>query len=133
VFNNVHRKKNPKNPPFNSTTQRGPNKLIKTFQFEDFFHLPPVSTTATTPMVHLEVRISPRIFEKIWNGCNGILRSLEETGSRKKPEVEILVALGQFKLPQIQDLIQSASVPGKDRSLMPGLIIIKVMTSPVHV
>ncbi len=28
---------------------------------EDFFHLPPVSTT---PVVHLELRISPRISEK---------------------------------------------------------------------
>jgi hypothetical protein len=32
---------------------------------EDFFHLPPVSTTQ---VVHLELRISPRIFEKIRNG-----------------------------------------------------------------
>ncbi len=37
-----------------------------------------------------------------------------------------------FKLAQIQDLIQSASVPGKDQSLMPGLIIIQVMTSQVY-
>jgi hypothetical protein len=37
---------------------------------EDFFHLPPVSTT---PVVHLELRISPQIFEKILNGPNGIL------------------------------------------------------------
>ncbi len=36
---------------------------------EAFFHLPPVSTT---PVVHLELRISPRIFEKIRNGPNGI-------------------------------------------------------------
>jgi hypothetical protein len=35
---------------------------------EDFFHLPLVSTT---PVVHLELRISPRIFEKIRNGPNG--------------------------------------------------------------
>jgi hypothetical protein len=27
----------------NSTTQRCPNKIIKIFQLEDFFHLPPVS------------------------------------------------------------------------------------------
>jgi hypothetical protein len=47
---------------------------------EDFFHLPPVSTT---PVVHLELRISPRIFEKIRNGTNGILRALGETDSRK--------------------------------------------------
>ncbi len=46
---------------FNSTTQRCPNKKIKIFQFEDFLHLPPVSTT---PVVHLELRIFLRIFEK---------------------------------------------------------------------
>ncbi len=45
----------------NSTTQRCPNKIIKIFQFEDFCHLPPV---AATPVVHLELRISPRIFGK---------------------------------------------------------------------
>ncbi len=45
----------------NSTTQSCPNKIIKIFLIEDFFHLPPVSTT---PVVHLELRISPRIFEK---------------------------------------------------------------------
>jgi hypothetical protein len=26
-----------------------------------------------TPVVHLDLQISPRIFEKIWNGLNGIL------------------------------------------------------------
>ncbi len=47
---------------------------------EDFFHLPPV---LTTPVVHLELGISPRIFEKIWNSPNGILRGLGETYSWK--------------------------------------------------
>jgi hypothetical protein len=62
----------------NSTTQRCPKKIIKTFLLEDFFHLPPVSLT---PVVHHEPRISPRIFEKIRNGRNGILRCLGETDS----------------------------------------------------
>jgi hypothetical protein len=44
----------------------------KTFMIEDFFQLLPVSTTT---VVHLELRISPRIFKKIWNGSNGILRA----------------------------------------------------------
>jgi hypothetical protein len=74
----------------NSTAQRCPNKRIKIFLIEDFFHLPPVSTT---PVVHLEPQISPRIFKKIRNGRNGTLRCLGETDSRKKPEVENLVAL----------------------------------------
>ena len=33
------------------------------------------------PVVNLELRISPRIFEKIRNGPNGILRGLGETDS----------------------------------------------------
>jgi hypothetical protein len=45
---------------------------------EDFFHLPPVSTT---PVVHLELRISLQIFEKIRNGPNDVLRGLGETDS----------------------------------------------------
>ncbi len=43
----------------NSTTQRCPNKIIKIFLLEGFFHLPPVSLT---PVANLELRISPRIF-----------------------------------------------------------------------
>ncbi len=74
----------------NSTIQRCPNKIIKIFLIEDFFHLPPVSLT---PVVNLELRISPRILEKIRKGPNGILRGWGETDSWKKPEVENLVAL----------------------------------------
>ena len=59
----------------NSTTQRCPNKIFKTFLIEDFFHLPPVSTTLVD---HLELRISSQIFQKTWNGPIGILRGLEE-------------------------------------------------------
>ncbi len=65
-----------------STTQRWPNKIIKIFLIEDFFHLPPVSA-------NLELRISPRIFEKIWNGLKGILRGWGETDSWKEPEAKI--------------------------------------------
>jgi hypothetical protein len=45
---------------------------------EDFLHLPPVSTT---PVTNLELRISPRIFEKIRNDPNGILWGLGESDS----------------------------------------------------
>jgi hypothetical protein len=45
-----------------STTQRFPNKIINTHLIGDFFHL--------------ELQISPQIFEKIRNGLNGILRGL---------------------------------------------------------
>jgi hypothetical protein len=45
---------------------------------EDFLHLPPVSLT---PVANLELRISPRILEKIRNDPKGILRGLGETDS----------------------------------------------------
>jgi hypothetical protein len=62
----------------NSTIQGCSNKIIKIFLIKDFFHLPPVSAT---PVVNLELRISARIFEKIRNGPNGILRGLGENDS----------------------------------------------------
>ena len=65
----------------NSTTQRCPNKIIKIFLLESFFHLVPVSLT---PVANLELRTSPRIFEKIRNGLNGILWSWGETDYMKK-------------------------------------------------
>jgi hypothetical protein len=73
-----------------STTQRWPNKIIKIFLIEDFFHLPPVSLT---PVANLELRISLRIFGKILNGLNGILWGWGETDSWKEPEAKKLVAL----------------------------------------
>ncbi len=69
-----------------STTQRWPNKIIKIFLIDDFFHLPPA-------VANLELRISPRIFEKIRNGPDGIIRGLGETDLRKKPEAKNLVTL----------------------------------------
>ncbi len=59
-------------------------EILNIFLIEDFFHLPPVSTT---PVVHLQLRISPRIFEKIRNGPYGIIRGLGETDPWRKPEV----------------------------------------------
>ncbi len=47
--------------PVKSTCQRCPTKIIKIFLIEDFFHLLPVSTTL---VVHLELQISPQIFEQ---------------------------------------------------------------------
>jgi hypothetical protein len=41
-------------------------------------HLPPVSLT---PVANLELRISPRIFEKIRNDPNSVLRGLGGTDS----------------------------------------------------
>jgi hypothetical protein len=72
------------------TAQRCPNKIIKIFLLESFCHLPPVSLT---PVANLELRISPRIFEKIRNIPNVILIGLGETDSRKKPEAKNLVTL----------------------------------------
>jgi hypothetical protein len=57
----------------NSITQRCPKERIQSFLIEDFFHLPPVA--------NLELRKSPRIFEKIRNGPNGIIGGLGKTDS----------------------------------------------------
>ncbi len=46
-------------------------------------------------LINIHSRISPRIFEKIQNGPNGILGGLGDTDSRKKPEVENLVSDSQ--------------------------------------
>jgi hypothetical protein len=44
-------------------------------------------------VVNLELRISPRILEKIRNGPNGILWGWGVTDSEKKPEAKNLVTL----------------------------------------
>jgi hypothetical protein len=65
---------------------KGVKKKFKNILIEDLFDLPPVSLT---PVVHLKLRISPRIFEKIrWD-------TLGRGGNcfMKKPEVENLVTL----------------------------------------
>ncbi len=53
-------------------------------------YLPPVSLT---PVVHLDLRISPQIFEKIRNDSNVIIRGLGEGDSWNKPEAKNLVTL----------------------------------------
>ncbi len=65
----------------NTTTQSCPKEIMQTFLIEDFFPLPPVSTT---PVVHLELRKSPWIFEKVWIGPNGIIRGLGESDPLEK-------------------------------------------------
>jgi hypothetical protein len=70
----------------NSTTQRCPNKIIKIFQLEGFFHLPPMSLT---PVANLELRISPRNFEKIRNGPNGLIRGLGKLIQEKNQKQKI--------------------------------------------
>jgi hypothetical protein len=73
-----------------STTQ---GKLVAKFAasvVETGGNLPPVSLT---PVVHLDLRISPRIFEKIRNDSNVIISGLGEGDSWKKPEAKNLVTL----------------------------------------
>jgi hypothetical protein len=53
---------------------------------EELFNLPPVSLT---PVVHLELRKSPRIFEKIRNGPNDILRGLGKLIHEKNQKSKI--------------------------------------------
>ncbi len=65
-------------------------KIFKTYLIEDFFRLTLVSMT---PAVHLELRISPPIFEKIWNDPNAIFRGLEEDDSWKNLEAKNLLTL----------------------------------------
>jgi hypothetical protein len=71
----------------NSTTQRCPKEIMKTFLIEDFPQM------STTPVVYLELQISPRIFKKTQKGPNDIIKSLSETDPCRKPEVENLPAL----------------------------------------
>ncbi len=68
-----------------STTQRWPNKIIKIFLIEDFFHLPPVSLT---PVANLELWLCPQIFEKFetvfmkYSGAGGKL--IHEKSQKQK-------------------------------------------------
>jgi hypothetical protein len=69
-----------------STIQRCPNKIIKIFLIEDFSHLPPVSTT---PVVNLELRISPRKnfskkFETVLMGYSGAGGKLIDEKNQKR-------------------------------------------------
>ncbi len=52
-----------------------------TLGFFSWIRFPPA------PVVHLDLQISPLIFEKIWNGPNAIIRGLGEDYSRKKPDL----------------------------------------------
>jgi hypothetical protein len=56
-------------------------------------NLPPVSLTPVVHLGHLDLRISPRIFEKNWNDPNVIIRGLGEGDSLKKPKAKNLVTL----------------------------------------
>ncbi len=97
----------------NSSTQRCPNKIIKIFLIEDFFHLPPVSTT---PVGHVEVRISSRIFKEIWNGPNSYTQGLlgnwfmKKTRSRKSrgtvPLINFMSSSTETKVSHSQKEIQ---------------------------
>jgi hypothetical protein len=71
----------------NSTTQRYPNKIIKIFLLEDFFHLPPVSLT---PVVYTLSREYLREFSKkiemavvVYSDALGKLIHEKKTRSRK--------------------------------------------------
>jgi hypothetical protein len=49
-------------------------------------------TGVNDTVINIHSRISPRIFEKIQKGSNGILEGLGDTDSGKKPEVKNLVS-----------------------------------------
>ncbi len=71
----------------NSTTQRCPKERMKISDCRFF----PFATSVNDTGGALELRISPRIFEKIRNGSNSIIRGLGETDPSRKPEVKNLV------------------------------------------
>jgi hypothetical protein len=75
-------------PPVSTTLA----KLVEKFAAGviDTGSLPPMSLTS---VVHLDLRISPQIFEKILNGPNAKLWGWGETDSSKKPEAKNLVTL----------------------------------------
>ncbi len=80
----------------NSPIQRCPKEIMTIFLIEDFFHLPPVSTA---PVVHLELWISKRIFEKIRNGSNGAWGnwSMLKTWSQKSRDTIHLRCLDNYQ------------------------------------
>jgi hypothetical protein len=51
-----------------------------------------LSPVSLTPVININSQISPRIFEKIQKGSNGIFGGLGDTDSLKKLEVENLVS-----------------------------------------
>ncbi len=66
-------------------------RLLKKFNnllIEDFFDLPPVSTT---PVVHSKLQKSLRIFKKILNGPVGLLWGWGETDSWKNLKLKKIV------------------------------------------
>ncbi len=76
----------------NSTTQRCPKKIIKTFLIEDLFHLPPVSLI---PVVHLELQIFRKFSKKFETAINIYSRAWwrwirEKTWSRKSRGTALL-------------------------------------------
>ncbi len=62
------------------------------YNFSDWRFFP-FATGVVDTGANLELGISPRIFEKIRNGLNGILWGLGETDSWKEPEAKNLVTL----------------------------------------
>jgi hypothetical protein len=79
----LHLKQNLKNCYLyvNSTSQRCPNKIIKTFWIQDFFHLPPV-----LKVVHLELQIFKMALMRYSVAWGKLIHE-------KNPEVENLMAL----------------------------------------
>jgi hypothetical protein len=68
---------------------------------------PPMSTISA---VHLALRISPRMFDKIWNHLNVIIRALGEDDSWKIMNIKNLLTLSSLSsLNQIKFLIDLGS------------------------
>ncbi len=69
----------------NSAIQRCPNKIIKIFLIEDFFHLPPVSaTTVDNPSSCEYLHEFSKKFETVPNGYSGAGGKLIDEKTRSK-------------------------------------------------
>ncbi len=90
----------------NSTTQRCPKEIMRTFLIEDFSicHQCQRHQWSTLRCEYL-----CKFSKKILNGPNGKIRGLGETDSCRKPEVENLVALSHDGVPWMLDLSGSVS------------------------
>ncbi len=71
----------------------------------DFRHHQNLQPVSLIPVVHLDLRISPRISEKIRNDPNVIFKGLGEDDSWKKPEAKNLVTLSLTTYTSLEAII----------------------------
>ncbi len=80
------------------------------YRWQNLLPVSLISVATLPPAVHLHLRISPRIFKKIWNDHKVIFRGLGEDDSWKKPETKNLVTLSHDELMPISEKKCSSSI-----------------------